>query len=130
MATHDQGIVKGAVTDYQRVGGGPAIAAVVDRFCQLLLADQHLRGLLRDVDIALLKRHQVLLISRVLGGPADDAEPGLEHSRTELRISRDGLGQVVSYLVLSLQEAGVDPEIIARMGPTLAAAEQDVVTVR
>ena len=40
------------------------------------------------------------------------------------------VGQVVSYLVLALQEAGVDPEIIARMGPTLAAAEQDVVAVR
>jgi len=130
MATHDPGIVDGAVTDYQRIGGGSAVTAVVDRFCQLLLEDRRLRGLLRDVDIAQLKRHQVLLISRVLGGPAEDAEPGLEHSRTELRISRNDLGQVVSYLVLALQEAGVDPEIIARMGPTLAAAELDVVAVR
>ena len=116
----------GAVSDYQRVGGRPAVTAVVDRFCRMLLGDGQLSAALGDLDLRRLRRLQEQLISRALGAPADGEEPdpGVLAGR---HIDRDQLGRLVSYLTLALHDAGVDPDIIARTGPRLAAAEQDVV---
>ena len=39
-------------SDYEAVGGGPAIAAVVDRFYGLVLGDDRLRGFFDGVEMA------------------------------------------------------------------------------
>lgn len=127
MSGPGEGTIDHAVSDYQRVGGAPAVTQVVDRFYQLLLEDKRLSAFFRDTDLPRLKRHQVLLISQVLGGPAQYDGRDLREAHAGLNIGVDDFGQVVSYLVIALQEAGVDPEIIARLGPTLAAAEKDIV---
>ena len=41
MPTHDR-ISEGSISDYERVGGAPAIRAVVDRFYELVLQDERL----------------------------------------------------------------------------------------
>ena len=55
-------------SDYAAVGGAPAIAAVVERFYQLVLGDERLRGFFDGVEMVRLKRHQVALVSQVMGG--------------------------------------------------------------
>ena len=117
----------GVLSDYQRVGGRPAVTAVVDRFCRMLLGDGQLCALLADRDLRRLKRLHEYLLARELGGPAEEPEPG-PNALAGLPISREQLGRLVSYLTLALHDCGVDPEIIARAGPRLAAAEQHVVT--
>jgi hemoglobin len=62
--------LEGAMSDYQRIGGGAAVRAVVDRFYELVLGDPRLATFFADSNMPQLKRHQVLLISQVLGGPA------------------------------------------------------------
>ena len=126
MATDGQ-TADGAVSDYERVGGGAAIGAVVDRFYELLLGDARLASHFADTDLPRLKRHQVLLISQVLGGPASYDGRDLREAHAGMDISRDDFGLVVAYLVEALEEAGVEAEIIARVGATLAATENDVV---
>lgn len=57
---------------YERVGGAPAVKAVVDRFYQRVLADGELARYFADLDesgMTQLKRHQVAMVSQVLGGP-------------------------------------------------------------
>lgn len=120
-------ISEGAVSDYERVGGAPAIRAVVDRFYQLVLGDEQLRSFFADTDMTQLKRHQVLLISQVLGGPASYDGRDLRTAHSGLAISSEDFGQVVDYLVQALVEAGVDEEIIDRVADELAATEKDVV---
>ena len=126
MPTHDH-VSEGAVSDYERVGGGPAIRAVVDRFYELVLQDERLVSFFTDSNLTQLKRHQVLLISQVLGGPASYDGRDLRTAHSGLRISSADFGVVVGYLAQALQEAGVDDEIIARVGAVLAATEKDVV---
>ncbi|MGZ4461136.1 MAG: globin domain-containing protein [Nocardioidaceae bacterium] len=126
MAMHGSGIDEGAVSDFHRVGGGPAITALVERFCQLLLDDDRLSRYVADGDLPRLKRQQEQLISGVLGGPGAPADP---QEQAWPEVSPDDLCPLVSYLVLAMQETGVDPEIIARTGPTLAAVEKDAVAV-
>lgn len=128
MATHEQSAA-GSVSDYERVGGGPAIRAVVDRFYELVLGDERLVSFFNDSDMAQLKRHQVLLISQVLGGPANYDGRDLQQAHQGLAIRHEDFDLVVTYLAQALQEAGVDAEIIARVGAELSATEKDVVAV-
>lgn len=116
-----------AASDYERVGGGPAIKAVVDRFYELVLGDERLAGYFSGTEIGQLKRHQVLLISQVMGGPAQYDGRDLQQAHAGLDISHDDFSLVVSYLAQALEEAGVPPEIIARVGGQLAATKADVV---
>jgi hemoglobin len=116
-----------AASDYERVGGGPAIRAVVDRFYELVLGDERLSGYFAGTDLSQLKRHQVLLISQVMGGPAQYDGRDLQRAHSGLEISGDHFSLVVSYLAQALEEAGVPAEIIGRVGTRLAATKHDVV---
>lgn len=117
-----------AASDYDRIGGAPAVSAVVHRFYELILADAQLAPFFASVDMARLKRHQVLLISQVMGGPADYAGRELQQAHAGLDISSADFERVVTHLVAALQEAGVGPDIIGRVGAALAGTEKDVVT--
>jgi hemoglobin len=116
-----------SASDYERVGGAPAVKAVVDRFYELVLGDQRLAGYFTGTEITQLKRHQVLLISQVMGGPAQYDGRDLQQAHDGLDISGEDFALVVSYLAQALAEAGVPPEIIARVGDRLAEAKADVV---
>lgn len=126
MSMHENG-AEGALSDYDRVGGGAAIRSVVDRFYELVLGDPRLAVYFTDTDLPRLKRHQVLLVSQVLGGPANYEGRDLREAHAGLDISHVDFGLVVGYLAQALSEAGVDDEIIARVGATLASTQADVV---
>jgi hemoglobin len=117
-----------STTDYQLIGGAPAVSTVVNRFYELILSDPQLSPFFDNVDMARLKRHQVLLISQVLGGPTDYAGRELREAHSGLHITRSDFARVVTHLVTALQEAGVKPDIIDRVGAALAGAEKDIVT--
>src|SRR5262245_22222447 len=116
-----------AVSDYEQVGGAPAVTAVVDAFYQKVLADPQLTGYFDDVDLPRLKRHQVLLISQVLGGPAQYDGRDLAAAHAGMGITSNDFGRVVEHLVDTLEGADVPPEIIQRVGGVLAGTEGDIV---
>jgi hemoglobin len=115
------------VSDYQRVGGGPAVTAVVDTFYDKVLADPDLTGYFTDVDLPRLKRHQVLLVSQVLGGPAQYDGRDLAAAHAGLGVTSGDFGRVVEHLVESMEEAAVPPDIVGRVGSVLAGSEGDIV---
>ncbi|MFI6678699.1 group 1 truncated hemoglobin [Kribbella sp. NPDC050470] len=116
------------VSDYDLIGGGPAVSGVVHRFYEIVLADPQLGGYFDGVDLARLRRHQVLLVSQVLGGPAEYDGRELADAHRDLKVSRDDFHRVVAHLVMAMQEAGVPAEVIERVGVALAGTERDVVT--
>lgn len=116
-----------APSDYERVGGGAAIGSVVDRFYELVLGDQRLATFFTDTDLPRLKRHQVLLVSQVMGGPAEYEGGELREAHAGIDVTDADFGLVVSYLAQALHEAGVEQEIVDRVGATLAATRDDVV---
>src|SRR5262249_22986439 len=115
------------ISDYQRIGGGRAVSAVVDRFYDSVLADPQLAPFFVDTDLNRLKRHQVLLISQVMGGPADYDGQSLREAHSGMDINSDHFGRVVTHLVAALQEASVPDDVIGRLGAQLGEAEKDVV---
>jgi hemoglobin len=112
---------------YDRIGGGAAVREAVDRFYTLVLADDELAPYFTDVDIARLKRHQVLLLSQVLGGPTayDGRELGDAHRG--LGVTDAHYDRVVAHLVSVLTELGADDEAIAAAGSVVAAVRPDIV---
>lgn len=117
-----------AVSDYDRIGGAAAVRTVVDRFYELILEDDRLDAYFTDTDLPRLKRHQVLLISQVLGGPLAYDGRDLRQAHAAMAITPEHFGLVVDHLVHALQEAGVDAEVIGRVAAILAQVEPDVVT--
>jgi len=115
------------ISDYQRIGGGRAVSAVVDRFYESVLADPQLAPLFVDTDLNRLKRHQVLLISQVMGGPADYDGQSLREAHSGMDINSAHFGRVVTHLVAALEEASVPDDVIGRLGAQLGEAEKDVV---
>jgi len=115
------------ISDYQRIGGGRAVSAVVDRFYESVLADPQLAPFFVDTDLNRLKRHQVLLISQVMGGPADYDGQSLREAHSGMDINSAHFGRVVTHLVAALQEASVPDDVIGRLGAQLGEAEKDVV---
>jgi hemoglobin len=122
--------VRPAQTDYERVGGGAAVKAVVDRFYELILADEQLVGFFENTDVARLKRHQVLLISQVLDGPASYDGRDLRVAHEGLDISRDDYLKVVSYLVQTMAEAALPTDVVDRVSEALLATEPDIVSAQ
>jgi hemoglobin len=116
-----------AVSDYDVIGGGPAVSAVVNDFYDRVLADPKLAPYFEEVDLARLKRHQVLLVTKVLGGPNNYSGRSLEEAHEGLGITRDEFTAVVNHLAAAMKAAGVPNDIIARAGAAVAATEPDVV---
>jgi hemoglobin len=124
MSEHTTG---GAVSDYEVVGGGPAVSAVVNDFYERVLRDPKLVRYFDGVDLPRLKRHQVLLVTQVLGGPNGyDGRP-LDEAHDGLGITSDEFALVVGHLAAAMKDAGVPDDIIARAGAAVAATEPDIV---
>jgi hemoglobin len=116
-------------SDYAAVGGAPAITAVVNRFYELVVGDDRLAGYFEGVEMARLKRHQVALVSQVMGGPVEYSGRDLRAAHQGMGISTGDFAVVVDHLVTALTEAGVDSAIIGRVGVALGGTESDIVEV-
>jgi hemoglobin len=105
------------------VGGSSAVSAVVDEFYRRLLADPSTSGffasLLEADGLPALKRHQVLLLAKVLGGP--DRYPGrdLGVAHEGMAITAAAYRRVSLYLLTVLHEFGVPMDILEVADSTL-----------
>jgi len=114
-------------SDYDRIGGAPAVIAVVGDFYDRVLADPELAPYFKDVDLVRLRRHQVLLVSQVLGGPADYDGRELRDAHAGMDITREHFTTVVTHLVDAMKGAGVPDEIVQRVVLELGSARGDIV---
>jgi hemoglobin len=120
----------GTTSDYAAVGGAAAISSVVDLFYQSILADPQLAGYFADTDLARLKRHQVQLVSQVMGGPVSYQGADLAEAHRGRGITDADFGRVVEHLVAALEAHNVPAEITGRVVAALGATQDDIVTAR
>jgi hemoglobin len=115
--------------DFHDLGGEATVQAVVERFYQLILDDEMLAPYFGDADLRELKRHQVLLLSQVMGGPASYAGRELGEAHAGLGITDRDFTRVAGHLATALDEAGAGGEVIARVSETVEATREQIVTV-
>jgi hemoglobin len=107
--------------------GQPAIREVVEQFYARVLADEDLAPYFVDADVTQVKRHQVLLLSQVLGGPAEYDGRDLGEAHRGLGITSDHYDKVVGHLVAVLSELGADDELLAAAGAVVGGVKADIV---
>ncbi len=117
------------ISDYEAIGGRPAVAQVVDRFYERVLGDEQLAPYFASVEMPRLKGHQVMLLTQVLGGPTAYEGRDLGSAHKGLGITDDHFGLVAAHLVDTLREAGVDDEIVGRVVGVLGGVKDQIVTV-
>ena len=116
------------LTDYQAVGGGPAVKAVVDDSYERVLHDPHLARYFIHVDLPRLKRHQALMVTKVLGGPDAYTGRSLRDAHSHLAITAADFARVMGHLGAALQDAGVPEEIIGRTAAAVQQTKPEIVT--
>lgn len=129
MVEHSQ-TSNGTTSDYAAVGGGAAISSVVDLFYQSVLADPQLAGYFEGTDLARLKRHQVQLVSQVMGGPVSYEGADLAEAHRGRGITDADFGRVVEHLIAALAAHSVPEDIVGRVVQALGATQDDIVTAR
>jgi hemoglobin len=112
---------------YDRLGGAPAIREAVDRFYHLVLADDDLAPYFEDVAVPEVKRHQILLLTQVLGGPASYQGRDLGEAHRGLGITDAHYDKVVSHLVSVLVALGADDDAIAAAAAVVVGVKPDIV---
>jgi hemoglobin len=114
-------------SDYDRIGGAPAVIAVVGDFYGRVLADPDLAPYFDGVDLVRLRRHQVLLVSQVLGGPAEYDGRELRDAHAGMDITGAHFFMVVAHLVGAMESAGVPDQIVQRVVEALGSTRGDIV---
>ncbi len=115
-------------SDYEAVGGAPAVTAVVDDFYARVVGDPSLAHYFEGVDMVHLKSHQVALVSQVMGGPTSYSGRSLQAAHGRLKITATDFGTVAVHLQGALQDAGVPADIVERTLAAVAATQGDVVS--
>ena len=116
---------------FERVGGAPAVKAVVDRFYERVLADNDLSEYFASMDAAgmtQLKRHQAAMISQVLGGPREYTGRDLADAHRALDISALHYRRVSHLLVGTLWEYDVPEDIIFDVSELLSSLQGAIAT--
>lgn len=115
-------------SDYERIGGGPAVRAVVEEFYRRLTADEQVGHYFEHVSLPNLKRHQALMITSILGGPDEyDGRP-LDVAHASLGISDADYERVGGHLMACLRDAGVPDDIQGRVADALGQVRGAIVT--
>lgn len=115
-------------THFELIGGTPAVKEAVSRFYDRLLADPDLAGYFSGVDLPTLKRHQVEMISMVLGGPSNYTGRDLGTAHADLHIDATAFGKVGDHLVAVLRELGVPEHVVESVVATLTSVAPQIVT--
>jgi hemoglobin len=102
---------------------------VVEQFYARVLADDELSPYFTGSDVDAVKRHQVLLLSQVLGGPSEYDGRELGEAHRGLGITSEHYDKVVGYLVAVLTELGADDELLAAAGSVVAGVKPDIVEI-
>jgi len=94
-------------TLYDRLGGEPAVGAVVNEFYDRVLADERVAHHFDDVDMADQRSHQTKFLSAVTGGPMTYEGDDMETAHEGLAITDDEFDAIATHLDGALREFDV-----------------------
>jgi hemoglobin len=100
---------------YERIGGAPAVEAVVDLFYEKVWSDPALAGYFEGIDRDRLKEHQREFVSAALGGPERYDGRNMGEAHAGLGITDAVFYQVVAHLAATLIQLGVDKDTIGEI---------------
>lgn len=112
---------------YHQIGGAPVIRDVVERFYSVVLDDIDLKPYFTAVEMPKLKRHMVMLLCSVLGGPEPYEGRDLGEAHRGMGITDEHYAKVGEILVTILRDSGVSDEIVQHVVDTLNGVKPSIV---
>jgi len=112
---------------YDWLGGAPTVRDAVDRLYQRVLADEDLAPYFAGLDMGKLKRHMVLLLTKVLGGPDEYTGRDVAEAHRGIGITEAHYNKVANYLIRVLWELGAGEKVISVVGLKLSELRAEVV---
>jgi truncated hemoglobin YjbI len=100
------------VSLYERVGGDPAIRAVMDGFFARILGDPELAPIFERVNIERHSRRTAAFVAAATGGPTPWAGRDMESAHRALRVTNEQFDRVAGHLNDTLAAMSV-PEPLA-----------------
>lgn len=93
---------------YDRIGGAPAVDALIDAFYVRVLADPVLVGFFHHTPLERLRAMQKEFFCMALGGPVNYTGRSLSHAHHGRGITREHFTHFVSHLLETLRDIGID----------------------
>jgi hemoglobin len=116
------------VSIYESIGGGSALAAVVDDFYARVLADPQLAGFFSGANMPKLKGRQVEFFAAALGGPDLYQGASMRKVHAGRGISQADFDQVAVHLTAALAAAGVPAGTIEQIAAAITPLADDIVS--
>jgi hemoglobin len=101
-----------AASLFDRIGGRPQIAWIVDDFCRRLFADEDLAASFADIDVPAFRLAQTAFFTAALGGPDRTVAPQpAPASHPDLWLEPEPFARVALHLWNALLSLDVDDEL-------------------
>lgn len=113
---------------FQRFGGAEAVAGLVLRFYDRVLAAERLSPYFRNCDMRRLIEHQAKYLSAVMGGPASYSEDELREMHAHLGVTGGDFDEMLRQLRGAMEEAGFAREDIDVVMRRYASLRRVIVT--
>lgn len=120
-----------APSQWERVGGAPAVRAVLDRFYVDMLAEPQLAAYFASRSVDNIKPHLAEVLKVVLGGPGAkdlDLAAYLTGAHASLGVSADDYKRTGEVLLGALEAFDVEPDIVATIVAALDAVAPYVIS--
>jgi hemoglobin len=114
-------------TLYDRLGGEPAVGAVVNEFYDRVLADERMNHHFDDVDMVDQRSHQTKFLSAVTGGPMQYEGDGMRTAHETMGITDAEFDAIAGHLDGALREFDVDEADREAVMETVEAYRDDIV---
>ncbi len=117
-------------TLYARIGGEAALDAAVDLFYDKVLADERIKHIFTDIDMAKQRKHQKMFLAFALGGLPDYPGQGMRDAHAHL-VEKFGLNDahfdaVMECLGAALTELHLPAELIGEAAAIAESTRADV----
>jgi hemoglobin len=117
-----------AASHYERIGGAASVKAAVELFYKRVLEDPDLAPYFVDTDMERQRRHMVLMLTSVLGGPNNYTGRSLAEAHQPLNIPVEHYAKVGAHLTATLTGLGVPADILGDVQAVLAQVQDQVVS--
>lgn len=114
---------------YDRLGGKPAISAVIDQFVANVAGDSRINGRFATTDIPRLKGNLVDQVCMATGGPCEYKGRDMKTTHAGMKISNADFGALVEDLIKALDTFKVPAREKGELLGLLGAMKKDIVEV-
>lgn len=121
------GSIASTASLYDRLGGKPAITAVVDQFVANVAADSRINARFATTDIPKLKGHLVDQVCGATEGPCTYNGRDMKPTHAGMRITNDEFNALVQDLVAALDKFNVPLKETNELLALLAPMKKDIV---